>query len=411
MARILILMRPEKGHLNSSLKIAKTLKAKGHQVIYLQLFEFEAYVRKEGFEFAPLFGEYFPQGHQIQRDYSVSLFAQISRFFDRLTAGQPRAALLILKQAMKQALETVRPDLLLMDSYLAVPMMPAMPDQRPPCMLLNSTVVDPYTETAFPYVSRLTTLFLCPQEFDLPTQQRLPQYRYVEASCDLERTETAAFPWERIDESKKLVYCALGSQSHWSHEGADLAEKQRNIQKFLQAVISALSDLPDYQLAMATGIDLDAGDFHSVPPNAVLVHEAPQLAVLKKAYLAITHGGLNSVKECIFLGVPMIVFPVTREQSANAARVAFHKIGVAGNIKTATAESIRSLLVKAESDRSIREGSTAMMEAFHKAERDQGAVKLIEECLNGTLPVPQVVERESQRLRSARKLRALAQKA
>jgi hypothetical protein len=106
----------------------------------------------------------------------------------------------------------------------------------------------------------------------------------------------------------------------------------------------------------------------------------------------------------------MIVFPVTREQSANAARVAFHKIGVAGNIKTATAESIRSLLAKVESDRSIRERSKAMREAFHEAEREQGAVKLIEECLSGKLAVPHVVERESQRLRSARKLRAFSRK-
>src|SRR5687768_14625373 len=390
MAKILFLMSSEKGHLNSSLKTAKTLQSRGHEVIYLQLFEFEDYVRKEGFEFTPLFGEYFPKGRPVNRDYSVSLFAQISRFFDQLTAGQQRNTLDLLKEEMSNVLETVQPHLLIMDSYLAAPVMPAMPDHKPPCMLLNSTVVDPYTETAFTYVSGMTTLFLCPQEFDLPHQQRLPQYRYVEASCDLNRKETAVFPWDRIDESKKLVYCALGSQSHWSHEGADLAEKLRNIQKFLQAVISALSTRTDCQLVMGTGVSLRAEDFHSVPANAVLVNETPQMAVLKKAYLAITHGGLNSVKECIFFGVPMIVFPVTQEQSANAARVAFHRIGVAANIKTVSAESIRSLLVKMESDPGLKDRAAAMMEAFHRAEREQPSVKLIEECLTGRLTAPHV---------------------
>lgn len=408
MAKILIVMRPEKGHLNSSLKIAKTLKARGHTAIYLQLFEFEDYVRKEGVEFAPLFGEFFPKGYEVHRDYSVSLFAQLSRYFDRLTAGQRRNTLDILKDEMNKAVDTVQPDLVLMDSYLAIPLMPAMPAHKPPCMFLNSTVVDPYTETAFAYVSRMTTLFLCPQEFDLPHQQRLPQYRYVEASCDVDRKETAGFPWDRIDEKKKLVYCALGSQSHWSHEGADLAEKLRNIQTFLQAVISALSGQTDYQLVMATGLHLRAEDFHSVPPDAVLVNETPQLAILKKAHIAITHGGLNSVKECIFFGVPMIVFPVTREQSANAARVAFHKIGVAGNLKTASAESIGSSIAKLESDPAFKDRANAMMEVFQKAEREQGAANLIEECLSGKLAVPPVVERESQRLRSAIKLQSFA---
>lgn len=402
MAKILFLMRPEKGHLNSSLKIAKTLKSRGHKVIYLQLFEWEEYVRNEGFEFAPLFGEFFPKGYQVHRDYSVPLFVQLSKFVQQLTASQDRTTLDLLKEEMNNVLETVQPELLIMDSYLAIPLMPAMPHHMPPCILLNSTVVDPYTKTAFSYVSGMTTLFLCPQEFNLPHEQRLPQYRHVEASCDLNRKETAAFPWDRIDESKKLVYCALGSQSHWSHEGADLAAKQRNIQKFLQAVISALSDRTDCQLVMAMGICLRPEDFHSVPANAVLVNEAPQLAVLKKADLAITHGGLNSVKECIFFGVPMLVFPVTKEQAANAARIVFNKIGVAANIKTASAESIRSLLAKVQSDPGFKDRAVAMMETFHKAEREQRAVTLIEECLTGKLPVPHVIERLVPRIMPAR---------
>ena len=39
----------EKGHLNSSLKIAKTLKSRRHTVVYSQPFEFEEYVRLQGF--------------------------------------------------------------------------------------------------------------------------------------------------------------------------------------------------------------------------------------------------------------------------------------------------------------------------------------------------------------------------
>lgn len=75
----------------------------------------------------------------------------------------------------------------------------------------------------------------------------------------------------------------------------------------------------DYQLVMTTSDRICAKDFHSVPANALLVNYAPQTELLRKASLAITHGGTNTVKDCIFLGVPMLVFPLreTRLGTAN----------------------------------------------------------------------------------------------
>ena len=395
MAKILFLMWPEKGHLNSSLKIAKTLKSRGHTVIYSQPFEFEEYVRTQGFEFTPFFPEVFPKGCPIHQDYSVPLHVELPVFLSQVAARQQRTALDLLKEEMNNILGTVQPELLVMDAWMTRSMIPALPPRRPRCILLNPTLTDPYDETTFSYVSDMTTLILCPEEFELPHTPKLPQYRYVEASCDVHRKEKPGFPWDRIDESKKLVYCALGLQSHWSHEGVDLESKQQNIKKFLQAVISALSTRTECQLVMAMGNYLRAEDFHSVPTDAVLVNEAPQMAILNKAYLAITHGGLNSVKECIFFGVPMIVFPVVGDQLGNAARVAFHRIGVAGNIRNATAESIRSLLAKVESDPGFKTRAVTMMEAFHKAEREERAVTLIEQCLAGQLYVPHALGQRS----------------
>jgi UDP:flavonoid glycosyltransferase YjiC (YdhE family) len=67
MAKILFLMWPEKGHLNSSLKIAETLKSQRHTVVYSQPFEFEEYVRLQGFELTPFLGELFPKGCPFTR--------------------------------------------------------------------------------------------------------------------------------------------------------------------------------------------------------------------------------------------------------------------------------------------------------------------------------------------------------
>ena len=58
-------------------------------------------------------------------------------------------------------------------------------------------------------------------------------------------------------------------------------------------------------------------------PAGVTAHaHVDQLAVLRRADLFITHGGVNSVQEGLVAGVPLLVFPQMQEQVLNADRVA-----------------------------------------------------------------------------------------
>jgi UDP:flavonoid glycosyltransferase YjiC (YdhE family) len=396
MAKILFLTWPERGHLNPSFKLAKSLKSRGHAVIYSQLYEFEEYICAEGLEFFPLFGKLFPKGHQFHQDPSVPLYEELSVILNELSIAQHKTAVDFLKEELGSIFERVSPQLLVMDSYLARSLMPARRQGDPPCILFSPTLMDPYDNVTFAAVSRMTTLFMCPEEFDLPGNEKLPQYRYVEASCDLLRKYKPWFQWGRIDEGKKLVYCSLGTQSLWSHEGSDLESKQHNIRNFLQAVVSAMAARTDWQLVVSLGSQLSAEDFHSVPANAVLDSEPPQLEILKKASLAITHGGLNTIKECILFGVPMLVFPVRGDQFGNAARVVFHGLGAAGNIKTASAGSIGSMMDKIERDPRFKSRAEAMRRMFLRLEREEPAVTIIEDCLAGRLPIPPVMQRSPQ---------------
>ena len=384
MAKILFLTLPETGHLNPSFKLAKSLKSRGHAVIYSQLYEFEECICNEGLEFFPLFGQLFPKGHQVHRDYRISLFKQVAGILDNLAFAHHKTAVDFLKQELGSIFERIRPELLVMDSYLARAFIPARQQGDPPCILFNPTVIDPYNKATFNAVSGMTTLFMCPEEFDLPGNEKVPLYRYVEASCDLLRKQKPGFPWDRIDEGKKLVYCSLGTQSTWAHEGTNHNSHRRALRNFLQAVVSAIAARTDWQLVMSLGAQLNAEDFHSVPANAVLISEAPQLEILKKASLAITHGGLNTVKECILLGVPMLVFPLRGDEPANAARVTYHGLGLAANIQTASVESIASLIDKIERDSGFRSKVDAMRQVFIRVEREERAVTIIEDFLAGS---------------------------
>lgn len=53
----------------------------------------------------------------------------------------------------------------------------------------------------------------------------------------------------------------------------------------------------------------------------------PQLEVLKRTDVFITHGGMNSLNEALYFGVPVVVVPQQIEQGFNMRRL--KKIGVA----------------------------------------------------------------------------------
>ncbi|MGZ4969985.1 MAG: glycosyltransferase [Methylobacter sp.] len=182
-------------------------------------------------------------------------------------------------------------------------------------------LIDTSTDMLAPKL-KLTEIVLCPKEFDFPGAERIGRY-YVGASIDLDR-EQSVFSWERIDVNKPLIYCALGSLEC-------LNIQDRII--FFQVVIDTAKQYKEWCWIIAIGEQLDVKQFNEMPSNIVLVNRAPQLSILKKADIMITHGGTNTIKECIWFGVPMIVFPLEFDHYGNAARVVYQGLGLKGNIK------------------------------------------------------------------------------
>jgi MGT family glycosyltransferase len=76
---------------------------------------------------------------------------------------------------------------------------------------------------------------------------------------------------------------------------------------------------------------LAAGDLAnrlSPPPNFIVRSHVPQLEILQRADLFITHAGINSLHESLAFGVPMVMAPQQIEQAMNARITASHHLGV-----------------------------------------------------------------------------------
>jgi zeaxanthin glucosyltransferase len=109
----------------------------------------------------------------------------------------------------------------------------------------------------------------------------------------------------------------------------------------------------------------------------------PQIPLLERAALMITHGGLGTVKECIFNDTPMVVFPIGRDQPDNAKRIVHHGLGLAGDLAGASPEAIFGLTDRVDREPLFRKRVKQMGDHFRKVEVSGIGVQRIEERLYG----------------------------
>jgi UDP:flavonoid glycosyltransferase YjiC (YdhE family) len=106
-------------------------------------------------------------------------------------------------------------------------------------------------------------------------------------------------------------------------------------------------------------------DQSAVPQNARVVSFAPALDVLKTTKLLISQAGANLTKEAIFHGVPMLVLPDRGDQPGNAARVVYHKLGLAIT-KPPSMDQLESFASRLLHDPTASAGLHKMQDAFYR---------------------------------------------
>jgi len=107
----------------------------------------------------------------------------------------------------------------------------------------------------------------------------------------------------------------------------------------------------------------------------------PQLEILERASLMVTHGGFNSVKECIFQGVPMVLLPIFYDQPGNAARAVHHGLGVMGSFADASASKLGDWMDAVMSDPLYKERVQLMSRLFRDWEARSPGVELVERMI------------------------------
>jgi MGT family glycosyltransferase len=132
--------------------------------------------------------------------------------------------------------------------------------------------------------------------------------------------------WLDADPGRPIVYVSFGS---FLSVRADV----------LARVAAALTGLP-VRVALAIG-SADRDVIGKLPAQWLVREFLPQVAVLDRAALAVTHGGNNSVTESLLAGVPMLVLPFSTDQFAGAAAIEKAGLGRVLDPNVASVDALR----------------------------------------------------------------------
>jgi MGT family glycosyltransferase len=421
--------------LNPTFALARKLRDRGHRVHYLCIPDTEARVRAQGFEFTPVFGRVFPEGalaRQHESDARGERYG-VAEFRERF-----RGTCELLREGeIERVTRGLRPDLLLTSSgtpWVGI----AASRTGLPVVSFSSTLISVEDSTVPPFntglipgrspLSRLRTWFewrklflyrrlyakdwnisedlkalardcgypperidfrvetwprlllpelvFFPEALDFPRARRPEGAFFIEASVDTQRRD-GDFPWGRLDGDKPLVYCTLGSLLPFKFPP--------RAARFFQTFMDAMARRPALQGVVTVGHYLKADDFNC-PANVLVVPEAPQVEVLKRAALMISHAGVTGVKESAFMGVPMLLVPVYYDEFGNAARVVYHGLGERLRLKEVSAPALGRLIDTVLEDSSYSTRARLMSERLVELENRSPGVAFIEGVLSGRSP-------------------------
>jgi zeaxanthin glucosyltransferase len=408
---------PLSGHLNPMTALARRLQSRGNEVVFFGVPDVEPFARAAGLDFVPYGEKEYPVG-SIDRVYSS--VAQLHGFevvrhscMDR-NPDLTRVAFDYLAQKLAMTgvealvIDTIHFFIELVPLSMSIPYVHiwnvlhldfsgATPASLFSCPLDTSpegldrnaanlnklgAILGPLAEIARSYadkvglkidwndpsatVSRLAVITQTPKEFDFPGIPWPAQFHYAGPFYDNEGREPVPFPWEKLTD-KPLIYASLGT----------LVNGQYDVYKH---ILEAVGPLQDVQVVLSVGKNINPENLGPIPSNMIIVCSAPQIELLKRAALCITHAGLNTTLESLAHGVPMVAIPIGYDQPGTAARIAHHGTGEFIELDELTTDSLRVLIEKVLQDPSYRERADHFQKVISKTRGLDVAADIIEQA-------------------------------
>ncbi len=409
-----IISPPVSGHVHPFGALGRELIQRGHRVTLIHMADLEPKARSEGLEFAPIGQTDHPPGTlpaslaKLGRLDGMAALRFTIGEIQKTTEMMLRDAPAAISQCGIQALlvDQTEPAGSAIAEYLGIPFItvcnalalnrePNIPppfagwEYRPSMWArarnrigygMSDRFLRPVTRTINVWRKRwhlpawrhseqsFSTLAQISQQapaFDYPRTQLPATFHYVGPLRSPSLTEVP-FPWEKLD-GRPVVYASLGTL-------------QNAREQVFRMFAEACAELP-LQLVIAHGGGLDERAAASLPGDPVVVGYAPQLEVLAKAALTLTHAGLNTVLDSLMCGVPLVAIPITYEQPAIAKRIAWCGAGKMVPFRKLTASRLRTATDEVLSNPDFLRGARALQRSIQQAGGVRRAADIVEQVI------------------------------
>ncbi|MGQ9864799.1 MAG: glycosyltransferase [Pseudanabaenaceae cyanobacterium] len=400
----------ETGHLHTMIPLGRELQRRGHRVTYFGLPDARPKMEAAGLGFVDVGGDRLPPAAsaallaQLGKTQGIPAVLLTLRWFYRVAETFLAEAPAILQQANVTALvvDQLSPEGGTVAEHLGLPFatvcsaLPIDPDPDvPPVFLpwpyrpswrsrlahrLVAAIGAPLGRPLFQLRARYRRqwglppevsynsprLILCqePPALEFPRSHWPPHFCFTGPYHQPGDRPTIPFPWEQLD-GRPLVYASLGTL-------------QNRLGSVFAQIAEACAPLA-VQLVISLG-----GSPIALPPlpgHPIVVSYAPQLELLDRAIAVVTHGGLNTVLECLTRGLPMVVLPITNDQPGVAARVAHAGAGVSLPVNQLRVPTLRAALSQVLTDPAYRQNAQRLQRDIQQAGGLTRAADLLEQHL------------------------------
>lgn len=414
MARLGVFCFPGTGHINPMTALAKTLMRRGHEVVIFGIADTEARVRAAGVEFVEIGAEDYPPGTLKKLDDHLGTLKGLATF--KFTVERVKNTARMILRDGPEAVRRAKVDAMLVDEadmggnvaeYLGLPFVsiamfpPLTQDDRIPpfCFgwpaglgwfsrLRNRLGFRLLSRVAAPIfkvvndqrrawglkplkrstdaLSTLAQIAQLPEALEFEIGERQTHLHYTGPFVDAQQRPKVEFPWEKLDD-RPLVYASLGTMQNGS-------------EAIFRTIAKACAGL-GAQLVISLGGGLDAERLGPLAGDPLVVRYAPQLEIVKRAALVITHAGLNTVLESLAEGVPLVCIPLGNDQPGVAARVAAKGAGVVVPRARLNAVRLRAAVRRVLEDERLRESALGLKSAMGAVDGLARAADIIEHAL------------------------------
>ncbi|MDR1759674.1 MAG: glycosyltransferase [Fibrobacter sp.] len=398
----------EQGHWLPAVSLAEALKNRGHEVAFMGIADCKAIVEPYSFPFHEIFKKEYPFGYtKTHQHRSVS------------ERWKPVHLWNIMNGGLDELMSRVNPDLIISGYFASLETLLIRYKYNKPFLITTTYLRHPDDDpgirgiqnlvgmsdamsrrvmesvysgdipsdelTVYQFVKPLETameLVPCPREFefsnylfDSDLHPETSRVKFIEPCVTRPITEsdtqvgwTEGIPADKLS-GNRILFATAGSQVH------DYKDKAR---RWFQEMILMmdLQGMQNYHLVISAGSEL-IKEHWKLPSNVSVFSWVPQLSVLDKCAAAYIHGGLATVKECIYKGVPFVILPLGKDQMDNALRVRRAGIGEVSFAESVSCTDLQSLFLQATTNTWTKARLNKMKATFEEMETARPGVQLI----------------------------------